>query len=513
MRKIIIILIVFVFSIQANLFSQIIKKTADASGKTTYEIDVNARITNLGSIIEPGDLHLRGIKRTVPWIEYGDGAFSTRSVSSHLIVNQTKPTLVFATGIYDTTKPYQTRIASIPPPTSVTSTSSFLNSSNEIAVLPPGKNIFITPNVRDIVPGDYNNFAITYKATDDTAYYKIDFYYNSQPVFKTIDDVTLLPDGSSMIRLFYGDHLSGEPPSVKAGFSKSITIVCEETTLSERNIFISAKADPLAELNSATSIYVVLSKKIKQPAGPWVKVDDYTINSMPVAIAHDPNYIRQTGQCILLPKAEKLVKYHIHFQNDGQGEAGMVDVNVKLPRGIDNSNIKYGSANCGGNPFVFTKDNVMYDENTLTLTFKFENKTLPYLLKGTLENVNPFTNPNTMGDIFFSVKESVITTDTLPAVAEIFFYNINSGTRLSPISTNLALSVYKNACDGKWEDIKIDTAKYWQVDVPCKNCSPITCKKILGICWYWWLLLFLLLTCLYWWYRKNKKEDEDKSSV
>jgi hypothetical protein len=528
MQKIKFLLLILLISFQHNIFGQnpIIKPSDPVSGSNerTYTIQVDSPKTKLGKIIAPGDFRKRGVKRTLTFLEFGDGAFSVDEISSHSMKKQTKNSFLFAASIYDTTRPKAaTRLGYLPKGPATTSAATY--SSNISPLLEGGKRIMLIPNVTDIAQGDYNNFVLTYKIPDTPCNsaigckYRIvvfyngnPFYDNGSPVFDIINGADILPNGAESIRLFYDDQLetddaineimrSGIKSSPEISFQNAFTINCGQTNITdiERNLFFTTYTNPNVALNSATSLYAVLIRSTTNWSN-WEIMGDYLINNMSVALAHDPNFIRQTGQCILLPKKIKKIRYHVHFQNDGKGEAGRVDVNINLPWGINDTNIEFDTANCGAHPYKLTKDNTIFDKDKSILKVSFKNNVWPFLLKGTDNNTNPAINPNTMGDIFFTVTEKVITTDTLPAYAEIKFYNKGEedGEGLPVILTNLAVSVYREACDGKNMNISVDTAKYWKRE--CINCRQ--CRQILHICWYWWLLLIPLFWIGYRVYKK-----------
>jgi hypothetical protein len=519
------LLTIFIFG-EYNGYCQnpIIQPSNSVSGSSgsSFSIDVNSTVTGLPPLITPGEVRQRGVKKTLPFIEFGDGAFSTAAVTQHTLGKQNNEILLFAAPIYDTTRPKAaTMMASL----GITvSTGNY--STNNPPILDANDNIMLASNVSDIVQGDYTNFVLTYKLPDtepvqENKYkYRIVVLYNNNPVFNPINTTDKLPNGADRIRLFYYDQLTADPinkdmlskikQTIKIDFKQSFSVDCGDITSTERNLFFTTYTDPNVELNNVTSIYAILLKS-PQKDDTWTKVDDYLINSMPVALAHDPNYIAQTGRCILLPKKEKTIKYHVHFQNDGRGEAGRVDIKIKLPPGINNGNIKFGSANCGGNIFELKKENTVFDQENYTLEISFMKGERKYLLKGTDNNLNPSINPNTMGDIFFNVSERVITCDTLPAYADIFFYSLGSDKPLPPVRTNLAASVYKEQCDGSNIVVNCDTTKIWHKGEPGQNRDH--CYTLLSICWYWWLLLIFALWIAYQLYRRNKANSDIQSGT
>ncbi|HRH59338.1 MAG TPA: hypothetical protein PL045_02150, partial [Chitinophagaceae bacterium] len=232
-------------------------------------------------------------------------------------------------------------------------------------------------------------------------------------------------------------------------------------SFTENNWFISLiTKNPLANGNT-TAVDAQLIQ-YTDSTSTYSTLADYPIEGMGVVFAHDPNYITQSPVCMQLPKIVRDMKYHIHFQNTGRGPADTVKITANLPFGLDLATCQLDRVVYSGYNYAIGINN---DHNELDTTLdQLRNKIIFTLyktssninsnisnnnLEGTDNVYNPAVNPETMGDIYFTVSATVNVPYSLPAQATIEFHSGSSlpGLWENPVATNIAVSNYSNCCN------------------------------------------------------------------
>ncbi len=245
----------------------------------------------------------------------------------------------------------------------------------------------------------------------------------------------------------------------------------------EKTVFVSLVPNKELEFGQSGSVYAVLTDSV----GTIVARD--LIPNMRFAPAHDPNYIVQRPVCLELPKKEHPITYTVHFQNTGGGSATKVKVVVHLPKGMNwsafNSSRDILDATFAGQDH---KGTIIVTPKAADNQLEIEFTANPgHLLKGT--NVsNPAINPETMGEVTFTIKSTPGTDDKMEAYAQIYFLSEYPSSGIpgqyeDPVRTNIAVTTYKKTCK------------------TCTNC-PLPCYKILWFCWWWWLVILVAIILL-----------------
>ncbi len=447
------------------------------------------------------------------WLEYGDGGFSTKGITTRILGKQFYPALVAAAPLYDTGKDFsQVTVLNTAIITGY-NTGVLNQSANKLPVLPLDKWIYVTQNVSDIALNDPMIFALTYKILDAAPIqgfniknkYELLFYYNDTRSFNDINAVNKIPGiNVDNIRVFEKEEIGFSMPSGMesidsriSGFKKCISFKLTQLQLDgERNIFINTKAFGDLEIGKSCSIYAIFVET--KPDGSKRKIDDFFIDRIPFALAHDPNYIVQTPFCIKNPKKIKEFTYKVHFQNIGAGDADQVRVEVMLPEGMDVKTLKIQSCNfaCVDAKSFFSTSEI----NSKKLIFLFNPEQIPRgrLLHGTLLKGNyvdnPSVNPLTTGEIHFTLNATTQVQDSLEAYADIYFRNKADGSWNEVVKTRVVKSFYKDCCD-------------------CSVCVcppipvPSICYKILGLCWWWWLIILATIIIILWLLKRQRNSN------
>jgi uncharacterized repeat protein (TIGR01451 family) len=251
----------------------------------------------------------------------------------------------------------------------------------------------------------------------------------------------------------------------------------------ERNVFVTLVPQDSLVVGTSCSVYAVLT----DPDGNVLATD--LIPSMPTAPAHDPNNIVQEPICLKLPKKVYPINYTVHFQNTGGGNATEVKLVVQLPKGM---NLHDFTPERGITKATFAgldykngpnRSNLIVRKieasNQLEILFK---EASGIFLKGT-NATNPSINPETMGEVQFTINTTPGTDDELKGYADIYFKSqfpsrdtTPDGYEL-PVRTNIAVTKYAS-CDN------------------CITC-PASCYKILWLCWWWWLIILIIIIIIW----------------
>ena len=493
-------------SAQVNLSVQPTK-----DNKKHYQFTVNQR----PPIFNPNN-RLPNEKRTALWCEYGDGGFTTDSLSTSNRLPGKYQTLLLASTLYDTTRDGLARFSHFGYVTGNRPDAS----DNDQPLLPAGANLALTANLADIVPGDTMIVAITYKVpaaepSSDSldklkdvqqSRYIIVFLYNSAIFHPLEKDDSLLVSGTrfGFIRTAHEEKFLTDVPDdlrpviAEEGYDSYI-MFRNLYPNRENNLFVTLRPGDRIELGSSTLVKAVLLKIEDNIATPYSHAGEATLGGLSIQKAHDPNYIAQEDRCITTPKdSTTLLKYHIHFQNDGQGDANAVIVKVALPVNLRFNDLTMIKASIANRVYRLRAKK---DPNSDSVIFRFDSITL----RGTQNNPNAFSNPNTMGDIYFTVRANSSLADTIYARAAIYFHSASRGTAgeldhtwEEAVYTTPAMSYFTNCCDCAPPS-----------PVPAPN-PPIHCKKANCCCW-WWIVAILVLNILAWWLiirRRNRKEQK-----
>jgi uncharacterized repeat protein (TIGR01451 family) len=444
-------------------------------------------------------------KRITVWFEAGNGFFSTNPVTAYAINgNQSHIPFLLATKLYDTTKEDLVmpsniifRSMSMVTGTGHNSFPKYLNDGG----------IKIIPNAYDIVPGDTMVFAIAYKTYfsdssigKNSSSYKLYFFYNNNSSFTPLTSNPTFGSTTNQIH-FCRSHNNETPTFIPApenlnrdinndSYQNCICFNIPSNHDFEKNVFVSLVPNADLEFGNSGSVYAVLTDS----SGNILATD--LIRNMPFGPAHDPNYIVQIPVCLTLPKKVNPFTYTVHFQNTGIGNATKVKVVIHLPKGM---NLK---------DFNFTRDitkvtfaglnykNDSYKSNLTVTPIEASNQleilfttALGYPLKGT-NATDPATNPETMGEVIFTINSTPDTDNDMEAYAEIFFLSEHPSSGIpekyeDPVKTKIAVTKYKTCCE---------------------SCTG--CYKILWLCWWWWLIILAAILLI--WFIVTRKRDNNQ---
>lgn len=430
-------------------------------------------------------------RREAYWCEIGDGAFTKDgNLFARSNRNMYSPLMLTAI-LYDTTKDGFAQFAS----SDFQNSSETLNSDNtpELCEASP---VIITPNIESVVPGDTMVFAVSYRipSAPAGANYKLVFFYHNS-VFDQIDGNPDISVGGTLfpaIRFTHGESLIS-PGSLaddiieaiqteSGGYTTYIVFNVFLDTFTEKNIFITLRPSELVPTGSAAAVKAVLLRSEGDEDGGgsgYVTVGQAETPDMFVDKAHDPNYITQDPHCIITSKNNTTLNYRVHFQNDGAGVADMIVVRVGLPAGTRFTDLTFDKALIGNQIQQITveqgaaPDSVIFSFNNIHLT-------------GAKNNPNGYSDPNTMGDIFFAVKTNSSLADTIYSQAAIYFHSEETNTWEEPVLTRKAVSYFSRCC----------------------HCQTPSCFIILGLCWWWWVVIGTGIIILWWfiiWRRRKRK--------
>lgn len=466
-----------------------------------YDLLQQAQKTIPGASAVQNTKHLTKI-----WLESGTGFFTTNPLIAYPVSGvQSHIPFMLSTNTYDTTKN---------PPTSIVfQNMNFVNTggNNSFSQILNDVGVKITPNNFDIVPGDFMAFALTYKTYSlkndpvkkQDSLFKLYFFYNNNrsflPVSQTRKDTVI---GSNPVLNFCRTH-NGETPNYdprlpnssinNQNFQHWICYSIPRNDDFEKTVFVSMLPFGDLEIGKSGSVYAVLTDN----AGNTIGTD--IISNMPFSPAHDPNYLVQQPFCLLLPKKEYPFNYTVHFQNTGAGDATEVKVVVHLPKGLDPASLTLKKASFAGEDYTATIKSKPFKVIGDSLEIIFISSGSRYL-KGTINSSSPSTDPQTMGDVLFTIKSTPNTDDSLKAYANIYFRsehpssNIDKDGYEQPVTTNIAVTRYKDCCD-------------------CITPVPPICYKIFGLCWWWWLIIIAVLVILWWFIIAKRKKEKEKPQM
>ncbi len=442
----------------------------------------------------------------IMWIEYGDGGFTNDNFTARSLSTTNPDNWFFLTSkLYDTVWS-QVRVAA-GASNQFTRQGRTNPSDNDVNLITTPKGVLVTPNAMDIVNNDTMSFAVTYKLKPKPArsYYLI-FNYNTNIFFHMANDLNPLDPSNGMMvtgqnikfgRTFHNESFvattsvtaNGIPPSqvanlvaylnaqVNSGssFTNYVILKVPYTSLAdsaEKNVFYSLISKSAIREGGSTSVNATLVEK--DTANNFTVVGNHTIGDMMVRPSHDPNYIAQSPVCLALPKTARNFTYHLHFQNTGPGNADSAKITIQLTPGFDLNTFtivqgRFSGENYYGANLQHPGISVTADPltNKMTLTMDLSGmRGLNNPLLGTNDAVNPYTNQQTMGDIYFTLQSTAAVPYYITAQAFIRFHSAATNVWELPVPTNTAVSGYSDCCNcdildcGKPEGRLIRTVEY-----------------------------------------------------
>ena len=525
-----ILFFVLLFTVVAGNFNQAWAQLRLDIANNNYKVSVN----NMPPIIAPGDIRIVSDssytgdkKRTLLWCEYGDGGFTTDSLSiTNRRAHNKYNTLMLAATIYDTTRDGLAKFSHF---NYVGQNRDTALSDNDEPLTHHDSTVAITPSMGSIVPGDSMVFAITYKlpVPDKSPLPPPDKDSTGTRPPGDGKELSRKPSPGFMLVFLYNDSIFGKLESNKsinvggAAFSSVRTAHYEEPSFikredilaiipdaksynshifftikdslrtTESNVFVTLRPGDSILLGSTGSVKAVLIQIDSNNGTTALTIaGEATITGMPIARAHDPNYINQEKRCITTPKDHTTLSYHIHFQNDGKGIADTVIVKVALPYKARFNGLIFIKASIGNNRNY--KLTPREDKNSDSVIFTFDRN---FLLYGTDNNANDFSNPNTMGDIFFTVKTNSEMPDTIYSRAAIYFHSRGADWE-KPVYTAVAVSYFTKCCS---------------CSAPHPPPPPTPgCKTLLYLCWWWWILIAIGIIITWWLIARKRKRKKDE---
>jgi hypothetical protein len=455
-------------------------------------------------------------------LEYGDGFFSTE-IDPRYTYNQpgTTQVVINYSGRYDTIKPPSVFSTLIYP----------LNYSlvpqHMQSMLGINEFVRLTPIARSINVSDEMLFILTYKVPQN-GNVKLSFYYNDQNLnaFNQINNYTqtiaesLNSQGANgtvkRIRTYFNEQaptmgLSPSTSPISSGtvvYSNAINwnfqIPAPFTNGTERNIFITLRTKDNIAMPACGQVEAVY---VHDSATSFS-----TLDMCAVAKPHDPNFIETSPRCITKGTGTQPVKYHVHFQNEGAGQAYRLNVKVKLDSKLHEAAAKLKWPNsfkikigdkpvpAAGYDYVLQPDGIM--------SFDFPGKSKRSLIRGDSSlscNKVPiwFSNPLTMGDIEFMLDVPKNEEADLSASADIVFYSGPSPEKDMPVVSTQpdTLFVRTHCSDSLFPQVH---------PLPPPQ---IPCLHFLGICWCWWIII-IIAVCILTWYvvKRNKRRKASQYS-
>lgn len=470
-------------------------------------------------------------KHKICWLETGDGRFTTDPSKIYTdIGKQSHLPLMAVVSLYDTGKGPRPTIVNLNNQSLIGVGNAKIN-DNSILL---DKILKISSNVKDIVEGDTMFFAVTYTLSPKKIGYTytqedecfLIFYYNNNKTFSPISETTEQKiDGNLIpsVRTHFEETPAGSVPDISnmvpalGKFNNSFALKLSSlnaTNGSEMNFFITAIPESELEEGKSGSVYAAMVIKPFNSREYKVIALDSIIN-MPFEVAHDPNYMVQRPYCLKLPHKIYPFEYKIHFQNTGEGRADKIKIIAKFPMGLNWSTFKIKQATLAGKKYSTGPEfKYIIDKSKNIIEFHFiPTDPLNFLMGTGLNNINPAINPNTMGDIDFSVFSTSNTSDTLKSSAAIYFHSVGKlpDDYETPVFTNTETTIYKTCCDCSKCDCPSVGGGNEEPKVPGKD--PISgnksfCLSFLGLCWWWWIIVVLSSIILYLLWRNKKKNSE-----
>ena len=427
------------------------------------------------------------------FIEFGDGTFSFEPSGKHTFVTSlsnkdicTKFTGVYAGG----GKPPNHAMAAKVPPTSSVYT--------EMGILGGTDKVLITPNIGSVLEKDTMIFVVTYKLAPNQINGNLLFLFNdnkSNTIFnvyskgaKFNDENTFYKD-VDFVRPYFGENEIISFTNAAANTQRTKNSIYQnyiafdklKSDNEEHNIFITLipSTGISTEKFSKTFVKAILAfdNKVENSTDSKPVVSE-TFNELQVVDkSHDPNYITVDPVCMLLPKANHKIDYHLHFQNTGTGGASRVRVAIKTPEGVSIANdITYTHSPDWYKIINGTINNTAPYSNATgdSLIFDFVKNTSMTSATATLDGMSltpSAANTNkTTGDVWFTINSTNAMPSILLAQASIVFFNASDGSVNEPIITNTAVTQFRECCECEQKCDKCkNKGRLWRW-LFCKKC-------------------------------------------
>jgi hypothetical protein len=459
---------------------------------TTYKISKPVDASNWlisGSITEPSAIP--GQPAVACFVEFGDGTFSFLPNGTHTFLNSPtrRGVIAKASGVYGG--------GGRPPSHAAAPNSPIIPSTAAYAsmnILPTGKNIGVMPNIGSVVQKDTMIFVVTYKVDEGLPIKNLLLFFNdsvTNPTFKNVSFNSTYSIGETInfVRTYKNEIetaiLTPNANTVRSSQSQygNSIFITNLKKGSEYNIFITLIPNDnlIASDASNTKIKAVLFDSItiapKSGSLPVVINQTEATDTLPIlALSHDPNYITVEPVCMLLPKEDKQVKYHLHFQNTGVGAASSVKVAIKMPEGV---NIATDISFRSGTAWYKLKNGIAINPpkanatgDSLILEFEKDGTAGRICtLDGMAATPTCLCDEGTIGDAWFTLKTKATSPDILLAQASIVFFNNDSThSANAPIITNTAVTQFRQCCDcNKTCDPCKNKKRFWRW-LFCKKC-------------------------------------------
>lgn len=455
--------------------------------------------------------------------EYGDGYFtSDHSISTHYYAAKQKyPTVLTLSALYDTIKPPQVARANIV---------FTLNPSTPAPqqLLNPGEMFRITPIASNLTIKDEMLFLITYIVPEDAFDARVYFFYN-QPSYHVLEPATetstisqpyASEDGILRLRTYFGETWDASanftnthiPGIQNNSFDNLLAWQANGGVRNkERNLFITLRTkDNFPDKHAVVLFQGALTYKQESDSSTIIYNVD-TRQRDASADPHDPNYIISIPHCVEKTSRTMPVTYHVHFQNEGGGDAHPLHIDLFMDEKLTDSMKKLNKNSFKitvGEKVVPQLDNVVSIKNN-KISFNIDLSALGMSTDLSLRSnkvENWFSNPLTMGDIYFDLNIPKNEEADIISYASIVFHN-RQRHAMPAVNTRPDTLFVREHCSGNLlPRIKPLPPK----PQPCKTC----CTTILSICWWWWIIIILtLLGIIVIWLLVRRKKDDDKSRM
>lgn len=456
-------------------------------------------------------------------LEYGDGYFTSDTSSIHYYKNsRTKTAVLTLSGRYDTIKPPQ--IFAMVIKNAPVNQSGFYYQQ----LLSTGDVINVTPIASDLNVRDEMLFIITYRKPIGITQGTITFFYNQTEasVFNVIDTASvILPtvDNGGVpikrIRWHSTESWAGTGASGSRnvnGNSYSNALVWNINPLydssAEHNIFVSLRTKdnfPKQNKTHVEAIFQYTKEADTVNAIPAITESKFSSRTLTASLdPHDPNYITTFPKCIVKGTEKTKVNYLIHFQNEGDGAAYKLEIDVKMDRRLKDALLLLDSNSFNvtvGNKEITTLNLHHYrlSEDSFRLRIDLGAGMSDSSLSSNKVPVW-FCNSLTMGDVSFDLSVPDTAEADLAAMASIIFYNGNK-SGMKAVNTKPDTLFIREPCnDNLFPRITPLSAG----PTACTTC----CKTFLSLCWWWWIVIgagVVLVTLLI--IKRRKKTDSYNS--
>ena len=446
--------------------------------KVNVQVDQVILNNTTSAISQPGNKS----PRSVVWIEYGDGQFTTSPETNHQFYQNNKSSfsmmLAKSTGIYAQ--------GSRPPKQTARSVSSLAGSQimpgNIVFADNTSESIHITPNVFDVVPGDTMMVALTYRKPEraPAGLYRLLFFYNYEGnVFEPMKPLNVYPlreDNGQPVAVPYVRTHNGEQLVGTDGLPEDIYLQYRNRFKTSGYLIFNMQLDdnrehhifltmmPRKDISAGENLLPVMDAVLLPPDKSPPRVYNHTSRLASDLASHDPNWQEVYPKCIVLPKKNQEMKHQIHFQNTGAGPARKVTVKTSLPTGLTGNDINVTGWAIGGvrnNP-LYTLNVIRTALDSIVFEFIYDPNSTGKVLYGAAELPDAPVNAKTMGDIYFTCKAKPGTPNTMKSGTSIYFDNNEA------VKTEETKVEFKKCCDCE-KDCKKYKSKFlkWLL---CKEC-------------------------------------------